>query len=72
MFDLIDSAGNEAGRLRLLAATVDAINRWEPRVLLDNANLDINMDGKLTLNFSYHDIAQQGQQQGLINDNVIL
>ncbi len=70
LFDLIDSAGNDAGRLRLLAALVDAVNRWEPRVLLDQASIDITQQGQVILNHRYVD--RQKNAQTPLNGNVIL
>lgn len=52
LFELIDSAGNEAGQLRLLAAAVDAVNQWEPRVMLENAELSVAMNGQMTLDYT--------------------
>lgn len=52
LFELIDSAGNEAGKLRLLAALIDAASRWEPRVVLETADLSINMAGEITLDYA--------------------
>lgn len=47
--DLIDHPGNGANRLRLQAATVIAILRWEPRITLQSATLDITAEGKITI-----------------------
>lgn len=52
-FSLIDSAMNEAGRLRLTAALVDAINKWEPRVKITYAVTSVNKDGKTVLDYHY-------------------
>ncbi len=53
LFALIDSAGNEAGKLRLLAAAVDALNHWEPRITLTDANLTVERTGKTTLSYTF-------------------
>lgn len=37
---LIDSPMNPLGRLRLFAATADAIRRWEPRIRLTRVGLN--------------------------------
>ena len=34
LFELIDAPTNAIGRLRLIAATADAVRRWEPRIRL--------------------------------------
>lgn len=44
--ELIDQPGNPATRLRVMAATVMAIIRWEPRVLITRTQFSIDMDGK--------------------------
>lgn len=43
--ELIDQPGNPATQLRLMAATVMAVIRWEPRVLLTNTKFSIDMTG---------------------------
>lgn len=47
--DLIDQPGNPANRLRLMAATVVAVARWEPRILVRRAVVDVRMDGQVTV-----------------------
>ena len=42
---------NPANRLRLAAALVDAATRWEPRVTLESAIIEVGMDGKTVLNY---------------------
>ena len=51
LFALIDAPMNPANRLRLAAALVDAATRWEPRVTLESAIIDVGMDGKTVLNY---------------------
>ncbi|PID61711.1 MAG: hypothetical protein CR974_04070 [Gammaproteobacteria bacterium] len=53
LFALIDSAGNAAGCLRLQAAAVDALERWEPRIQLDWSRVTLQMDGVVTLEYGY-------------------
>lgn len=57
LFDLVDSPANAVGRLRLLAATADAIARWEPRVTLDAASLSVSADGAATLTLEMTDLS---------------
>ena len=52
LFDLIDAPMNPANRLRLAAALVDAASRWEPRVVLETAVIDITMDGKTEISYT--------------------
>ena len=51
LFALIDAPMNPANRLRLAAALVDAATRWEPRVTLESAIIEVGMDGKTVLNY---------------------
>lgn len=39
VFDLMDHPGNEANKLRLFAVSVEALMRWEPRVILTRMSL---------------------------------
>lgn len=52
LFDLIDAPMNPANRLRLAAALVDAASRWEPRVVLETAVINITMDGKTEISYT--------------------
>lgn len=47
--DLIDHPGNPANRLRLCAATIMAIVRWEPRIAVQSARVDFGIDGKVSI-----------------------
>lgn len=51
LFALINAPMNPANRLRLAAALVDAATRWEPRVTLESAIIEVGMDGKTVLNY---------------------
>lgn len=51
LFALIDSPMNPTGRLLLAAALVDAAYRWEPRVTITYARIDVGLDGKTTLDY---------------------
>lgn len=44
--ELIDQPGNAANVLRLMAATVMAISRWEPRIAITDVGFTIDMQGK--------------------------
>ena len=46
LFNLIDQAANDAGRLRLIAATADALIRWEPRIKLSKVEINANIEGE--------------------------
>ena len=46
LFELIDQAGNDAGRLRLMAASAGALMQWEPRLQLNKVTVDLNKDGE--------------------------
>lgn len=47
--ELIDQPTNPATQLRLMAATVMAIIRWEPRVLINKVQFSIDMNGNAVL-----------------------
>ena len=49
VFELIDQASNEAGKLRLQAASADALMRWEPRFALNKIALETGFDGAASL-----------------------
>lgn len=49
IFDLTDSPGSATGALALIAASADAIARWEPRVTLKSAHVSIGYDGATTI-----------------------
>jgi uncharacterized protein len=49
IFDLVDSPVNPVGALRLIAATADAIERWERRISLRSAQVTPAIDGKTLL-----------------------
>ena len=51
IFAILDSPMNEAGRLRLVSALVDAAYRFEPRVIITWANIKIGTDGKVMLDY---------------------
>lgn len=46
---LIDQPAHPANRLRLMAATVMAVARWEPRVALTRVGLSVGFDGRATI-----------------------
>jgi hypothetical protein len=58
--DLIDSAMNAAGRLRLFAASAIAIARWEPRLRVTAFGLEGGANGafSLTIDAVRLDVAQ--------------
>lgn len=47
--DLVDYPMNAAYRLRLAAASVMAITRWEPRVIIKSASIEVQEDGSVGL-----------------------
>lgn len=60
--DLIDQPTNPANRLRLMAATVMAIIRWEPRVQVTGATLAIDLAGNVTIDLEA--TRRSGQRSG--------
>jgi phage baseplate assembly protein W len=49
VFELIDYLGNDVGKLRLLAATADAIRKWEPRITLKKLSVTVSLSGDTAL-----------------------
>lgn len=47
--DLVDAPGDAVTALRLIAASADALERWEPRVRLTSGRVSVTLDGKATL-----------------------
>lgn len=63
--ELIDKPLNGATRMRVLAASVMAIARWEPRVELSRIALQASADGKLVLDL---DLAHRdGADSSIVN-----
>lgn len=49
IFDLIDSPVNQTGAAQIIAATADAIERWEPRIDLISASIVPSASGKAVI-----------------------
>lgn len=49
LFELIDQAGNRSGVMRLIAATADALLRWEKRLQISRIKFNITTGGIATL-----------------------
>jgi len=49
LFELIDAPFNPATRQRMFAATIDALTRWEPRILVQTINITGDMAGRITI-----------------------
>lgn len=49
LFDLIDQAANAIGKMRLMAASVDAITRWETRIKVKKVSVEASMSGKVNI-----------------------
>lgn len=63
--ELIDKPLNGANRMRVLAASVMAIARWEPRVELSRIALQASADGQLVLDL---DLARRdGADSSIVN-----
>jgi phage baseplate assembly protein W len=46
IFPLLDQPDNATNRLRLYAATADALARWEPRIAITRISMEITADGR--------------------------
>lgn len=49
---MVDQPANPAGVLRLIAASVDAVERWEPRVRVEKGAVTPAFDGSHTLSLA--------------------
>lgn len=49
IFDLVDAPGNELGALRMIAASADAVARWENRVVMRSAKIAVDLSGNATV-----------------------
>jgi len=49
IFDLVDGPATPKGALRLIAATADAIERWELRVRFVSASVLLGGDGRMVI-----------------------
>lgn len=52
IFELIDQPQNGATRLKLMAATVMALLRWEPRIAVTHMALSQSQNGRLIMDLS--------------------
>lgn len=51
LFELIDQPNGTATRLRLMAATVSALTRWEPRIRITSVTISApEMSGSMVIN----------------------
>ncbi|WP_249962230.1 GPW/gp25 family protein [Histophilus somni] len=60
LFDLIDQPMTPPNRLRLVVALVDAAMRWEPRVVITWAKIEVNTEGKIL--FHFHARTKTGEE----------
>jgi uncharacterized protein len=60
--ELLDQPGNQTMQLRLMAATVMAIIRWEPRVLIARTAFSMDMAGKCVVDIE--GLRRDGQRAG--------
>lgn len=60
--DLIDHPGNPANRLRLVAASIMAIVRWEPRVTVQAARVTIDQGGAASIDLDA--VRRRGPRSG--------
>lgn len=51
IFELVDRPANEENRLLLMAASVQAIMLWEPRISLTSVDVSMDKDGKVLVSF---------------------
>ncbi len=51
LFELVDRPANESNQLLLMAASVQAVMLWEPRISLSSVKVDMDKDGKVIISF---------------------
>lgn len=51
LFELVDRPANEANQLLLMAASVQAVMLWEPRISLLAVDVSMDADGKVMISF---------------------
>lgn len=52
IFELVDRPANEENRLLLMAASVQAVMLWEPRISLTSVDVSMDKDGKVLVSFA--------------------
>ena len=67
VFALIDQPDSPTNRLRLYAATADALARWEPRIALTRVSLAITEEGRAEV-----DIEGRYQPDGRPTDELLV
>jgi hypothetical protein len=68
LFELIDQPQHGATRLRLMAAIVDALTQWEPRVRITAVTLGNSaLDGKLIITLEVQRSDTQSNEQYQVN-----
>lgn len=60
--ELIDAPGNAANRLRLMAASVGAVAKWEKRIRVTRAMFDIDAAGTVVVDMDF--VRVGGQRTG--------
>lgn len=52
LLDLLDEPQNETTRLQLMSATVIALTQWEPRIALNQVDVNFSESGAVTVGLS--------------------
>lgn len=68
LFDLVDAPMNEATKVEIFVATVEALNKWEPRFKTTRVQVQSVIDGKFTLSLegNYLPDGQEIVMDGLV------
>jgi len=68
LFSLVDSPANEANKIEYIAATAEALDRWEPRLRVTRVQVSASSQGKvvLTLDGVYLPEGREIQMDGLL------
>lgn len=64
---LVDHPATEANRLRLIAATAQAIMKWEPRTRVQRVNVNVDVQGRCGLHIVRRDLGGSDSVTSTIN-----
>lgn len=64
--ELIDAPTNPGLQLQLMAATVTALLRWEPRIIIDAVEINVMPPASVALTLHTRDAADRTSEMGLI------
>jgi phage baseplate assembly protein W len=60
--DLIDHPNNPVNRVRVMAATVLALTRWEPRIVITQVDYGFDLSGETVINIDSSRVDASGSE----------